>query len=306
MNTDVQRLAALDLNLFVALDALLEAQNVTRAARRVGVTQPAMSRQLSRLRSVFEDPLLERAGAGMKMTPRARMLRDSVHDGLATLAQTLDVGRDFEPSAPRTFIVAMTDYATSTILPGLTARLHADAPSIALDVRPFESWTAAATALDRGDLDAAIGFGNGVPATLHRTTLLRDGFACAVQPEHPTIQDTLSLETYVRTPHILTSTRGRVRGAVDQALEQLGRSRSVCVVVPHLHAIPAVLGSTNAIATLPVRCRGSMPGLRWFVPPLRVPGFDVVAATHAQPANRTAIAWLRRQLSHAAAISRPS
>lgn len=295
---DLGSLAATDLNLLVALHALLDAGGVTAAARRVGVTQPAMSRSLARLRELFGDPLLVRSGRGMVRTPLAIELGPPLAQLLERVATLLEPDGPFDPRAPRRFRVAMVDYAGAVVLPNLARSLAADAPGVALDVRPLAEWDAVASALARGTLDAAIGFEHDVPASLERRELLRDRFVCVVRRGHPRVGKRLTLRRYVELPHVLVSSRGPVTGVADVALARRGLARTIAVTVPHFMVAPQVVRRGNAIATLAERIATLAPaGLRLFEPPLEIPGFTLMLAWHGAQGASVARTWLRERIA---------
>ena len=302
--SNLRRLAAADLNLLVALAALLEEQSVTRAAARVGITQPAMSRALSRLRSALEDPLLVRAGRSMRPTPRGRELAEALPPVLQQLAGILTPAKTFDRHASHRFRLAMTDYAALLVLPGLQRRLARTAPRVELEVVPMQQWDGPASELASGELDGAVGFGHDVPDALDHDVLLEDTFVCAVRRGHPRVRKRLTVRQYTETPHVLVSSRGRVTGAVDVALARHGLRRHVAMVVPHFLVAPRVLLGSDYVATLARRIIQLSPsGLRCFKPPVEIPGFSVVLAQHPLQKASVPHAWLRGMIASSVRMS---
>lgn len=294
---DLRELAAADLNLLVTLAALMETKSVTAAARRMGVTQPAMSRSLGRLRDLFGDSLLVRGRGAMVATPRGARLALALPQVLEGVSALLSLDRVFDVTATRRFAIAMTDYAALTILPRLLERVQARAPQVSIDVIPLRDWASTTDALERGALDAAVGFEHAAPKQLALTVVGRDSFMCAVRADHPHIRRRLTLSRYAETGHVLVSTRGRVSGVVDGALERRGLTRRVAVVVPQLMAVPPTLMHGDLVATVPARLRSlSNARLRWFGPPLALPDFAVVLAQHQDHRRSPAHVWLRAQI----------
>ena len=231
MTIDTVNLGRIDLNLLVHLDALLTERSVTRAAARVGIGQSAMSHNLARLRDLFSDELLTRGPEGLRLTPRAATLVEPVRTTLARI-QTL-VSRDeaFDPAtAVRTFRLGLPDSMEILIVPALLARLREVAPGIHLWLYSIGS-TPLLDTLDADELDLAIGYDVFPQGQTHhkRRRLFTENYLCMFNAERTGISPPISLDDYVRLPHVLTSLRpGRsVRGVVDDALEKLGlRARS--------------------------------------------------------------------------------
>jgi len=297
----LRQLAAIDLNLLVALHALLETGSVTVAAGRVGITQPAMSRSLARLRALFDDPLLVRSGRGMAPTPLARALAPSLAAAIETIAAVLEPGEDFDPAVARTLRVAMVDYAGAVLLPRLLAGLADEAPRLRLEVLPLTAWAPIPAELAAGRLDAALGFAHDLPEALEREVLLDDRFVCIARRGHPRIKKRLTLGQFVDLPHVLVSTRGRVTGAVDVALARRGLARHVAATVPHFLVAPQVVRHGDFIATMAARIVDLAPaGLRRFEPPLDIDGFALALAWHPSQRDSKVHRWLRERITLAA------
>lgn len=293
----LRSLAAVDLNALVHLQALLEEGSVTRAAGRVGITQPAMSRSLARLRVEFDDPLLVREGRGMALSPYARELAPALGAALASLAGILVPRVPFDGSEAVTLRVAMNDYAGLVLLPRLLARLAKLAPAVSLDIRPFPSWAEVGAELARGVLDAAVGFDYELPEALTHSELFRDEFVVIARRRHPRLREGLDARAYVELAHVLVSTRGRVVGSVDLALAQRGLERRVAVTVPHFLVAPEAVRSSDHIATVARRIIELAPrGLAQYEPPLPVAGFGVVLAWHPSQEATRVHGWLRAQV----------
>lgn len=295
----------LDLNLLKALDALLDERSVTRAAARLGVTQPAMSGMLTRLRDVFGDPLFVRAQRGVVPTARALQLAlpvKAVMGGIGALLQP-DV---FEPArAELTFTVAATDYALRAVAAPFMAALKPRAPNIrvalvALEAGPPELVQAR---LERGQVDLALLTPESTPPDLHARRLFEERYVCAMRAGHPAASPgALTLERFCALEHALVSyDGGSFEGVTDAALARLGLQRTVSLSVQNFLILPELLAAGDLLAVLPRRLVDGVPGLALVEPPLAIPGFVKTAAwherTHADPARR----WLRELLFAACA-----
>jgi DNA-binding transcriptional LysR family regulator len=296
------RLGAINLNLLMALDALLTEGNVTRAAARTGVTQSAMSHSLRQLREMLGDPLLVRGAAGMMPTPRAAALREPVRRGLFELSRALS-GGDFDPAASRrTFCLSMGDFFSVLLLPALLETLSREAPGIDLTLRPADG-VRDADLLEAGEIDLAVVVPLADRSTLRRARLLSESFACLVRRDHPEVGEALTLETYCRLPHALISPRGSGPTFVDEALARLGLARRIALRIPFFLAAPPIVARSDLVLTAPRRVAQlfaeSLP-LRVLDPPLDLASFTVHALWHERDDADPAHVWLRRALARAA------
>jgi DNA-binding transcriptional LysR family regulator len=293
-------LRSLDLNLLVALSALLEERHVTRAARALGMSQSAMSHALGRLRAALSDELLVRGPSGLVPTARAEALREPLREALSTLSDALDTPRPFEAAtARRAFTVAASDYVQLVVLPRLVARLQAEAPGVDLWI-VSPSPEEIATRLADGTLDLDIGVPRAEAAPgLHARRLFDERFVCVVREGHPRVRDTLTLEDYVDLPHAFVAPRGRKGGAVDSALAKRGLERRVAVAVPHFLVMPTVIASSDLIVTLASRVARSFAEhlpLRLFEPPIPLPSFSMQMTWHERAKSDPGHQWLRALL----------
>ena len=297
-------LAGLDLNLVLALDALLGERHVTRAAARLGVSQSAASHALARLRELLGDPLLVRGPRGaMQPTPRALALAPLVGRALADLAAALRPPEPFAPAtARRTFHLGAGDYAELVLLPRLAARLAAAAPGIDLFIRAVPDDIPAAIA--QGDLDAVIAPARrrdvAGPGTYQRL-LFEETFVCAVRAGHPAIRSRLTLDRYCALDHLLIAPRGTSGGLVDDALAALGKQRRVALAVPHFLIVPHVVASTDLIVTIASRIAAAFREshrLATLRPPaeLGLSGFPMHLIWHERSHADDAQRWLRDQI----------
>lgn len=293
-------LRSLDLNLLKALDALLDERNVTRAAIRLGVTQPAMSGILVRLRDNFGDPLFARAQRGIVPTQRALALAQPVRQVLADIAALLQPSV-FDPATTRMdFSIAATDYALRAIgVPFMTA-LKARAPYIRIALGSVEDGPLQER-LERGEIDLALTTPDSTPPGLHARRLFDETYVCVMRDGHPAARGRrLGLKQFCAMDHALVSYAGDpFRGVTDDALARLGLERRVSLSVKRFLVLPEILRASDLVAVVPRRLVEGLEGLKLMAPPLEIPGFTKTAAwherTHRDPAHR----WLRELLVEA-------
>ncbi len=294
-------LSAVDLNLLVALEALLSERSVTRAAERVGLSQPALSHALTRLRTVFDDPLFVRTPRSMEPTPRALSLEGPLRESLRSVRAMLSPPEVFEPAkAKREFSLASADLAEFVLLPKLMASLAAEAPGVDLRVMP---WNDPFGPLTAGELDVAVGVFPDAPAGILRRRVYRDGFVCVMRKESPAARARVfDADRYCAQTHLLVAPRGTPGSHVDAALAKQKRSRRVALMVPHFLVAPHVVAGTDLVWTAPERmARPYAEKLGLVVRPMPVPvrGFTVSMVWHARHDRDPAHAWLRAQVAAA-------
>ncbi len=282
--------------------ALFETGSVTAAARQVGVSQPALSHALARLRAAFGDPLFVKAGARMVPTARAQALRERLSAALRAVEAIAD-SEAFDPArSDRAFRIATADYLQSLLLPPLAARLSALAQGMRLAVVPAGE----GTDLFRGSaIDLVIAQRAIARPNFRVLDLFRDGYVVVARPGHPATRDGLTLATYLAAAHVLVSPRGQgFRGPIDAALERIGRSRTVALALTSFWMVAEVVSRTDLIATVPAgfyrHCQGLFE-LAAFVPPLEVSDFDMSMFWHERHQTDPAHAWLRRMVREIAA-----
>ena len=250
---DHANLSKLDLNLLVAFDALLTERSVTRAAARIGLGQSAMSHNLARLRTLFGDELLTRGAEGMRPTPRALALADPVRVTLAQIQAAVLQREAFDPStAERAFRIGLADSIEVAVIPGLFAALHAAAPSVALRLRSIDRMSILEE-LDSGRLDLGIGVFNQGQLHHKRRPLYTDSFLCLFSPAQLNLSSPITLEDYLRLPHVLTSLTDGAHGTVDAALAKLKLKRTIVLTTPDFLAVPFVVRRAPVITTMPSR-----------------------------------------------------
>ncbi len=297
-------MSRLDLNLLVAFDALLAEGSVSRAAGRVGVSQPSMSHALGRLRKLFGDELFVRAPDGVRPTPRALALAGPIRVGLSALQGTLLQEQGFDPAeAERTFLLGMPDSIEVVLLPRLLAHLEAEAPKVRVRVRSIDRFDVLEQ-LDRDRLHLGVGLLTEGEVRHKRRRLYGIDYLCLYDPERLPLAPPLALEDYVAVPHVLGSPRGDAHGVVDDALAPLGLRRTIAVTTPHFAAVPFHLKGARLLSTVPqpaARIFAERFGLATSPMPVALPDFDVSMLWHASYDHDPAHRWLRRTVACLAA-----
>ena len=293
-------LSNVNLNLLVALDALLVTRSVSEAARRARVTKSAMSHSLSALRALFEDPLLVRIAGRMQLTPRAESLKQPLGQVLGDVTKILEGFGPFDPArAERRFVIAAPDFFSTLILPPLLEAIRNEAPGIELSVVP-SARRGNAWMLETGELDLALGAVLDDAPGMRRSVLCTETFACAVRAGHPDIGDALSLDDYTHIPHLMITLGDDEQPTwIDEALAKRGRSRRVAVRVRYFMAAPLVIARSDLLLTAPamlIDYFSKLVPLKVFRPPIALPSYAEEAYWHERYDGDPAHRWLRELL----------
>ena len=286
-----------DLNLFVVFDAIYTEANLTRAGQIIGITQPAVSNALARLRESFNDPLFVRTAQGMVPTPMAQNIITPVRSALALLRVSVQESRTFNPlQANKTFRISMTDLTEAVVLPPLFQRLRKQAPSVV--VESLLSHRRETTSdLAAGRLDFAIDAPLNTDPQVRHVKLMEDRYVCAMRPAHPLAgQPSISLDEYLGLTHIHISTRRNGLGQVDLALGKMGLQRKITLRSQHYLMASNVLQHTDMVMTVPERF-ARRHALHFVALPLNeLPNVETHLywheSTEQDPANR----WMRELL----------
>lgn len=294
-------LRSLDLNLLLVLDALLAERNVTRAAQRLHLSQPAMSNALARLRRHFDDPLLVRTGNRMAATARGESLAQPLREALQRLQSALADSQPLDPARlARTFCLGASDHVDFVLLPRLLARLRQEAPEVRVSVRRFGG-APPSSLLANGELDLAIGYFDNTPERLHRTELFREAFVCLARRGHPLTKGGLTLKTFTQAAHLLISPQGGgFTSFMDDLLKARGLSRNVVLSVPHFLSAPYLVANSDLVVTMAervARAAAQTLPVELFAPPLRVQPFTVAELWHERAHHDPAHQWLRRLIT---------
>jgi DNA-binding transcriptional LysR family regulator len=292
-------LSRIDLNLFVVFDTIYTEGGITRASKRLSLTQPAISHALGRLREMFDDPLFMRQGRAMIPTPLARQMIDPVRQSLQGFEATLKRVDRFDPATARKhFTVGMRDVRELTVLPNLLRSVTRAAPFIDIAVVRAER-KQLEMELAAGTLDAAIDVRLALSDEVRRQLISAERLVVVARPRHPTVKEGLDLETYLSQEHIVVSSRRRGFGVEDYELSRHGLKRRIRLRCQHYFAACRVVSETDLILTMAerfVRIVNRLFRNRVLPFPLEVPDYDGYLYWHvnadADPANQ----WLREQL----------
>ncbi|MDT3377008.1 LysR family transcriptional regulator [Labrys neptuniae] len=289
-------LKAIDLNLLTALGALLSQRSVSRAAREIGLSQPAMSRALDRLRHLFGDELMLRSGAGMVLTARAEALAPQVQELLADI-RALVTEPLFDPSTERrTLRIAAVDSLTTLLFPGVMARLLRQAPYI--DLRAVPIGTDIAHRLQSGDIDMTFALANyPLAAGTHSEMLMDDRLALIMRRDHPAARNgPPSLAAYAALTHVTVSVFGDGSTEADAALAAAGLERRIGLTTPHFTSALLAVARTDMVTVLSrafARQFAEAFGLVLLEPPLEPADLKVTMVWHASRKHDRLLAWLR-------------
>jgi DNA-binding transcriptional LysR family regulator len=300
----------LDLNLLRVFDEVMAERSLTRAARNLSLTQPAVSNALRRLRDALDDELVRRHGHGIEPTPRALALWPSVREALRQLQEAIVPSLFVPQEASSTFVLAMADATAAELMGRLAKRMETHAPGVSLRVVPLTTRDPRSL-LSEGSADMAIGYFPAVLAdltglaqagqavTFEHQRLYAGEYVCVMRQAHPLAVQPMTLDAYCAARHLLVSFSGRPYGFVDEALASIGRQRRIVLTVNQFFTAGQVVVSTDLLTVLP----------RHFVPttgmgaqivtrdlPLDVPPVHVEAVWHRRHQHDRAHQWLRGQL----------
>jgi DNA-binding transcriptional LysR family regulator len=300
-----------DLNLLRVFDAVMAERSLTRAARNLSLTQPAVSNAIRRLRETLGDELLQRSGQGVEPTPRALALWPAVHDALRQLQESL-APSVFEPGqASTTFVLAMADATANELIPRLVEILEHEAPGVSVRVVPLTTRDPRRL-LDQESADLAIGYFPAVLADLTARTQageavafahqrLYDGqYVCVMRRDHPLARGPFTLNRFCAARHLLVSFSGRPFGFIDEALASLGRQRRVVLTVNQFFTAGRVVASSDLLTVLPrhfVSVTGVAEELALRELPFDVPVVHVDSLWHTRMQQRSAHQWLRQTIA---------
>ena len=289
----------LDLNLLRAFDAVLRDGSVTAAGDRLGLSQPAMSNALSRLRRLLDDPLFVRTPSGMRPTPFAQRLAAPVRQALDLIQTTLAQQAAFDPrTSQRSFRLQLSDVGEIVFLPALLEHLEREAPGVRIDTGQLPQ-DEVSEALSAGEIDLAVGFLPGLSAGVESKRLFRDRYVCLVRAEHPRIGSRITLAQFLAASHVLVSARGSAHEIVEQTLRNKGLARRIALRVPHFTVIPMILARSDHMVIVPeglTRAIARFGRFKSLKPPVDIPALDVKVHWHERFGRDPGIAWLRGML----------
>ncbi|UUZ78258.1 LysR family transcriptional regulator [Polaromonas sp. P1(28)-13] len=304
----------LDLNLLRVFDEVMAERSLTRAARNLSLTQPAVSNALRRLRETLGDELVLRSGQGMAPTPRAVAIWPAVREALQQLQESL-VPNEFVPGeANSIFVLAMADATAAELIPGLTDTLEHEAPGVAVRVLPLTTRDPRKL-LDEETCDLAVGYfpsvladltaraQSGEPLPFLHQRLYDGEYVCVMRKDHPLATGPFTLNRYCAARHLLVSFSGRPYGFVDESLASLGRKRQVVLTVNQFFTAGRVVANSNLLTVLPrhfVRVTGIAEQLVLRPLPFDVSPVHVDAVWHRRSQQSSAHVWLRQAVMRAA------
>ncbi len=294
-----------DMPLLVSLQTMLDEKNITRAAARLGISQPALSAQLARLRDIFQDQLLTPAasGKGMVLTPRGNELREPLRLALQNLQDAIGTPSAFDPAkSDRIFTIGANDNATAIIGSRLVSLARGHGLSgIRFAFRSIDL-TRLTGQLEAGDLDLALVSKAAVPSGMPAQPLLEERFMMAQRKDHPRGLRAPTMREYARLEHVIVSGEGGgFRGFIDDILASKGLARRVAVSVQHYSVVPLLLQSTDLVCTLPQRFLSRYPhALQSLRLPFDTRPFTLNVTWHARFDNDRGHQWLRQQLEECA------
>ena len=291
----------IDLNLLPIVIALYEELNASRAARRLGMTQPAVSKALRRLREAFDDPLFVRGPSGLVPTPRAHSIAQGARQHLQHLQESLLRDEPFEPArSTRPIVVGLSDIAEMAFLPSILDHMRAHAPKC-----PLRSVTLTdaqlAEALEKGDVDVAAGY---FPALAQRNfrqrRLSKHGFACLTRAGHPLWKARLTMPAYLAAEHIVIRREGRSQEVLERFVERRKMRRKIAMYTTNVLSVPFIVMDTDLVATLPfavvTRFASITSKLAAALPPFDLT-YDLKLHWHRRFDKESRSMWLRDQLA---------
>jgi DNA-binding transcriptional LysR family regulator len=296
-------LEAIDLNLLVVFEALMGERNVTRAARSIGLSQPAMSNALHRLRLTFDDPLFVRTSSGMLPTAFARSMFDSIRPALGQLRETIEKRPAFDPAiSNRTFQIVASDYAETLLVNRLASLLKLASDSISLRLHhPPNLFQPPGPRELAETYDLAIGFypePTALDTSLRSLRIWDDRNIVIVRRRHPAIKQRISVKSYAEAHHVAVFYKAEGPGLIDTLLAQQGLRRHQSILVPDFSSVPHIVSSSDLIATIPEKFAALFKqlNLRCLDVPFEMPPFRLSAVWHERRESDPTHRWLRERL----------
>jgi DNA-binding transcriptional LysR family regulator len=287
----------LDLNLLRVFDAMMRTLNVTQAAQQLGLTQPATSHALQRLRKALGDPLFVRTSKGMQPTPFAVGIGERVGQAMGLLETCLGEEPEFAPqTTTRTFTLFITDIGDVVLLPALMAHFKAHAPHARLRA-VGASFKDVGRELESGGVDIAVTVLPVLGAGFYQQALFREQYVCIARADHPQIRGKLTLQQFGRAGHALVTTEGTGHEVIEHSLIKRQLGPNIMLRTPHFLAMPALIAQSDLIATVPRRlalATQSTHNIQILPNPIRLPAYGVKQFWHKRLHDDPAHRWLRR------------
>jgi len=291
----------LDLNLLRVFDAILETRSVTTAASALSLTQSAVSNQLARLRDAFDDPLFVRTSEGMVPTPRAMAIAEPIRKALLAIRLCVEEQLGFDPTtSDRTFKIFMSDVGQMIFAPRLLERLTKVAPQVSIHTVQVPTSAMRDLALESGEVDLAAGYFEDFDGSFRQQLLFEESYVGMVRTAHPTIRDTLTLDTFLATPQLVYKPTGGGHGlqesAVHQAFADADVPRRVAMRAAHSMGVTSIVSNTDLLVIVPSRlavaCR-ELADVRILALPVEIPKFQIKQHWHERFHHDPGNVWLR-------------
>jgi DNA-binding transcriptional LysR family regulator len=291
----------LDLNLLRVFDAIFQTRSVTIAATNLHLTQPAVSKQLNRLRELLDDPLFVRTNDGMAPTPRAEALAGPIRQSLSEVRNAIERQLGFDPgTADRTFRIFTSDLGQMVFLPKLLELVSREAPAVNIHTVQVPASRMRGVALESGDVDLAVGYFEEFEGSIHQQVLFEEHYVGIVRANHPSIRESITFEQFLQTPHLVYQPSGgghhSQESVVDKAFWAAGVERRVAVRVAHTMGITSMVSNTDLLVVVPHRLARACAELVHVTVldlPIEIPRFNIAQywhdRFHTDPGNR----WLR-------------
>jgi DNA-binding transcriptional LysR family regulator len=287
---------SIDLNLLSVFQEVYRERQISAAARRLGLSQSAVSNALARLRRTFGDELFVRTAHGMQPTPLAQQMAEPIGAAMAQVALALSQRSRFDPAtSSRRFTLAMTDVGEVYFMPVLTERCRALAPNVEI-----ASLRAHAPGLkddmETGRVDLAIGAFDDLSEALFQRQLFRQAFVSMFRKGHPLAQGAVDLARFVAAPHLIVDAAHSPYDRVNVLLEKAGVMANARFRVPHFTAVPYIVATSDLVVTVPQKLAESAAapfGLKWIEPPLQLPTLQTNVFWHRRFNHDPGIQWLR-------------
>jgi DNA-binding transcriptional LysR family regulator len=293
------KLSDVDLNLFVVFDAIYTEGNLTRAGEIIGITQPAVSNSLSRLRTLFDDPLFVRTAEGMVPTPVAQNIIGSVRQALGLIRSSVQDSEHFDAAvSTKRFRVSMTDLTQAIVLPWLFGKIKHEAPLISIDCYQVHRRDLNIE-LASGNLDLAVDIPLTPDPQIKQAPLFSHPHVCVVRLDHSHVRDKLDISTYLALKHIHISSRRGGLGHVDLSLGKMGKKRDIALRTQHYLSTPQLVSRTDLALTVPRIFADFLVGnapVRYLDIPFDVPNLESHLYWHESTDKDQANQWMRNLL----------
>ncbi|PMR72050.1 LysR family transcriptional regulator [Billgrantia endophytica] len=293
------KLSEIDVNLLVVFDLLYQEQNTQRVALRLGITQPAVSHALKRLRTLLGDELFERTSRGLMPTPLASSLHLPVAEALAQLQEILNRPEDFEPAvSERTFNIAMTDIGEIVFLPRLLKHLAHEAPGISLSTVRSQNEDLKRE-MEDGSIDLAIGLIPQLGAGFYQQRLFMQRYVCLMRRDHPLSKGNFGFDDFMAAKHAVVVAKGTGHGIVEEQLTRAGIDRPVRLKLPHFAAVPYIISESDLVVTVTDKLAKATQhrfGLEMHEHPLPFPEVSINLFWHRRFHQDSGNRWLRNLL----------